>query len=68
MRACRLAGLLDTGRGFGGMMLSSMIRFLTGATALPAPMGQIHATTVASDAIRLSIGATPRAMKTTQTG
>ena len=49
-------------------MLSSMIRFLTGATALPAPMGQIHATTVASDAIRLSIGATPRAMKTTQTG
>jgi hypothetical protein len=61
-------GFLDTGRRFGGMMLPSMIRFLTGSTALLAPMGQIHAIAVASDAVRPSISATPRAMKPTQTG
>ena len=59
---------LDTRHGIDGMMLSSMIRLLTGSTALLTPMGQYHATIVASDAIHLSISATPRAMKPTPTG
>ena len=49
-------------------MTSSMIRLLTGSTAPLAPIGQLHATAVASDVVRLSIGATPCAMKQAQTG
>ena len=43
------------------MMMSLMFRFLINSTAPLARMGQFHATTVASDVVRLSIGVTPDA-------
>ena len=45
-----------------------MFRLLTGSTALLASMCQFHATAVASDAVRPSFGAMPRAYQTTRTG